>query len=371
MVTERNAGIAMETVSAPNIQIAKDRSVAIVTLDRPRALNALTIEMREKMFRAFPDFARDPVIYAVVQRSTSPRAFSAGSDVREIIGLAKTDMTAAKKAFRDEYALNWQIECFSKPTVSLIDGMVMGGGVGISAYGTHRVAGESYRWAMPETMIGLFPDVGACYLLARMPGSMGVYLGLTGNGISRADAYALGLATHCIGAQEHNAITEALADVWPVDTILDERHRDPGARELEPQLETISQCFSAHSVEEILDRLAAVKGANAQWAQKVLEDLKKRSPVSLKITLRHIMNAKELDLRQTLLSDYRLAVRCLEGHDFREGARAVLIEKSNDARWKPSRIEDVSDDMIAGYFSPLGAEELILPTRQEMQAARA
>jgi enoyl-CoA hydratase len=361
----------MEAATAQNIRIAKDRSVGIITLDRPRALNALTCEMRAQMFRAFPDFARDPMIYAVVQQSTSPRAFSAGSDVREVIALAKTDMGAARKAFRDEYALNWQIECFSKPTVSLIEGMVMGGGVGISAYGTHRVAGEGYRWAMPETMIGLFPDVGVCFLLARMPSSIGVYLGLTGHGIGRADAYALGLATHCIGVEEFAAITEALSEVWPVDTVLDERHRDPGPRELEPYIETISQCFSANSVEEIIDRLAGVTGSNAQWAQKTREDLRKRSPISLKITLRHILNAKELDLRQTLAGDYRLAVRCLEGHDFHEGARAVLIDKTNDARWKPSRIEDVSNDIVADYFSPLGAGELVLPTRQEMQAARA
>ena len=361
----------METASAPDIQIAKDRSAGIVTLDRGRALNALTVNMRAQMFRAFPDFARDPMIYAVVLRSASPRAFSAGSDVREIISLANTDMTAARQAFRDEYALNWQIECFSKPTVSLIDGMVMGGGAGISAYGTHRVAGEGYRWAMPETMIGLFPDVGTCHLLARMPSSIGVYLGLTGHSVGRADAYALGLATHCIGGGEYDAIAEALAEVWPVDCVLDGRHQDPGPGEMVPYLETISDCFSAQTVEGIFDRLACVKGYNAQWAQKALEDLQKRSPISLKITLRHILCASKLDLRETLQGDYRLALRCLEGHDFYEGARAVLIDKTNDARWLPSRIEDVSNDIIADYFAPLGAGELVLPTRQEMQAARA
>lgn len=360
-----------ETDVPQDIQIAKDRSVAVITLDRPRALNALTCDMRQKMLRAFPDFARDPMIYAVVQRSTSPRAFSAGSDVREIIALAQKDLPAAQKAFRDEYSLNWQIECFSKPTVSLINGMVMGGGVGISAYGTHRVAGEGYRWAMPETMIGLFPDVGTCHLLARMPGAVGVYLGLTGHGIGRADAYALGLATHCISADAFDAITPALADVWPVDTILDERHRDPGSRELEPYLEIIDNCFSAHSLEDILERLLSVRGDNEEWARSIANDMRQRSPISLKLTLRHIRNSSALDLRQTLQMDYRLALRCLEGRDFHEGARAVLIDKSNDAKWQPSRIEDVSRAMIDDYFSPLGAGELILPTRQEMQAARA
>lgn len=171
----------------------KQGSVAVVTLDRPRALNALTSAMRAALAAWFPAFARDPQVYAVVLRSTSPKAFSAGSDVREVIALGRSDQEAARRAFREEYALNWQIECFSKPTVALIDGMVMGGGVGISLYGTHRVAGEGYRFAMPETMIGLFPDVGVCHAFARMPGHMGTYLGLTGRTIGRADAYALGL----------------------------------------------------------------------------------------------------------------------------------------------------------------------------------
>ena len=176
----------MDQAERADISIVIDRSVAIITFDRPKALNALTRDMRARMLVAFPKFARDPMIYAVVQRSTSPKAFSAGADVREIIALAKSDMVAARRAFREEYALDWQIECFSKPTVSLIDGMVMGGGVGVSAFGTHRVAGEGYRWAMPETMIGLFPDVGVAHTLSRLDGSVGMYLGLTGHTIGRA-----------------------------------------------------------------------------------------------------------------------------------------------------------------------------------------
>ena len=285
--------------------------------------------------------------------------------------LAKSGIEHARKAFRDEYVLDWQIECFSKPTVSLIDGLVMGGGVGISAYGTHRVAGESYRWAMPETMIGLFPDVGACHLLARMPGSLGVYLGLTGHSLGRADAYALGLATHCIASSQFDAIAAGLADVWPVDTLLDERHKDPGERELEPYMEVIENCFCPGSVEEILERLHSVQDKHKEWAEKVVRDLRSRSPISLKITLRHILNARALDLRQTLQMDYRLGVRCLDGRDFYEGARAVLIDKTGDPRWQPARIEDVTQAMVDDYFAPLGAGELVLPTRQEMQEARA
>ena len=263
-----------------DISIVCDRSVAIITFDRPKALNALTRAMRARMLEAFPKFARDPVNYAVVQRSTSPRAFSAGADVREIIALAKTGMAEARRAFSEEYALDWQIECFSKPTVSLINGMVMGGGVGVSAYGTHRVAGESYSWAMPETLIGLFPDVGVAHKLARLDGFAGMYLGLTGRTIGRADAFALGLATHCISSNEFDAIVEGLADVWPVDPILDDRHVDPGEPELAPYRETIAQCFSAPSVEEILERLERVQGSTQEWAGGVIRDLRARSPLS-------------------------------------------------------------------------------------------
>lgn len=347
-------------------------SLALVTLARPRALNALTCHMRAKFSEHLWAVARDPQLYAVVVQSESPRAFSAGSDVREVVALARADLAAGTKTFSDEYALNWQCECFSKPTVSLIDGMVMGGGVGISLYGTHRIGGESYSFAMPETAIGLFPDVGVCHALARLPGYVGMYLGLTGRSIGRADAYALGLLTHCIDADAYEAIKAALEDTWPVDTILDERHVEPGAGELVPYRHVIADCFSAPTVEEIVARLGTIEGQHREWAQAVAADLAKRSPLSLKITHRHIREAANRDLRETLQVDYRLAVRLLEANgDFYEGVRAAIIDKDGAPAWSPARLEDVSDAMVDAYFAPLGARELVLPTREEMQALRA
>ena len=361
----------MDQTVPVDISIVTDRSVAIITFDRPKALNSLTRAMRARSSKLFPKFARDPMMDAVVQRWTSPKAFSAGSDVREIITLAKSDMADARSAFREEYALDWQIECFSKPTVSLINGMVMGGGVGVSQFGTHKVAGEGYSWSMPETKLGLFPDVGAAHTLAHLKGSVGMYLGLTGRSIGRADAYALGLATHCIASQEFDAIIAGLADVWPVDPLLDDRHADPGEPELAPYRETIAQCFSALTVEEIVERLERIEGNAREWTGAVIKDLRARSPLSLKITHRHIRDAKVLDIRQTLMMDYRLAYLSLENHDFHEGARALLIDKDGAPKWRPGRLEDVTEAMIADYFAPLGAEELVLPTREEMQEARA
>jgi enoyl-CoA hydratase len=351
-------------------------TLALVTLNRPKALNALTDHMRSKFSECLWSAARDPQVYAVAIQSTSPRAFSSGSDVREVIGLARGDLSAGIKAFADEYALNWQCECFSKPTVPLINGMVMGGGVGISQFGTHRVAGENYSFAMPETLIGLFPDVGVCHVLARLPDHVGMYLGLTGARIGRADAYALELVTHCIDSTEFEAIKAALADTWPVDTVLDERHRDPGIGELAPYREVIDRCFSAGRVEDIVARLDAVEGEHRDWAQGVVGELRRRSPLSLKITHRHIREARALDLRQTLVIDQRLATRCLEGDgvgggDFYEGVRAALVDKDGAPRWAPSRLEDVTEAMVDAYFAPLGARDLVLPTREEMQELRA
>ncbi len=360
-------------LQAPGGDVITERrgTLALVTLNRAKALNALTADMRHTLAAGFADWARDPMIYAVVVQSANPKAFSAGSDVREIVELHRADPEAARQAFRDEYALDWRIECFSKPTVSLIDGLVMGGGVGISLYGTHRVAGEGYKFAMPETAIGLFPDVGVCHALARMPDSIGVYLGLTGRSIDRAAAYALGLVTHCIGRGEFAGIIAGLADTQPVDALLDTRHVDPGADELAPVRAMIAQCFSAASVPEIVVRLVAVDGAHKDWAAGVLQDLATRSPLSLAVTLRHIQQARALDLKQVLEADYRLACHFLDGHDIFEGTRAALIDKDGKPVWRPAAIGDVTQSMIADYFAHTVASAWTLATRAEMQASRA
>jgi enoyl-CoA hydratase len=364
--------MAEPTVETETLKLEIRGSAAILTLARTKALNALTADMRASLSAHLWAFARDPQVYAVVMRSESPRAFSAGSDVREVIGRARTDLTAGRKTFADEYALNWQCECFSKPTVPLINGMVMGGGVGITQYGTHRVAGENYSFAMPETAIGLFPDIGAAHVLARLPGHVGQYLGLTGRSIGRADAYALGLVTHCIDAEHFDAIVADLADTWPVDPALDNRHQDCGPGELAPFRDVIDHCFSAPRVEDIVTRLLAVADDKKEWAQAVAADLAKRSPLALKITHRHIRDAAAIDLRQTLQADYRIAAHILAANgDFYEGVRAAIVDKDNAPKWQPSRLEDVTGAMLDGYFKTLGADELVLPTRENMQEARA
>jgi enoyl-CoA hydratase len=362
---------ASESSPADDIRLEHKGSVALITLQRTRALNALTIAMRASLALWFPQFSRDPNVYAVVMRSQSPKAFSAGSDVREVVSLGRTDMAAARQTFADEYTLNWRLECFSKPTVSLMDGIVMGGGVGISLYGTHRIAGEGYRFAMPETKIGLFPDVGVCHALARMPGEMGIYLGLTGHTIGRADSYALGLVTHCIPAARFDEIVDGLADTQPVDPLLDDRHVDPGPGDLDAKRETIARCFSAPDVSGIITRLESETGAHSEWANANAADLKSRAPLSLAITLRHIREARSRDLRLVLETDYRLACRFLEDPDFYEGVRAVVIEKDNTPKWQPANHGAISADVIDRYFTPVTGAAFLLPTRADMQAMRA
>ena len=368
------AGLAQATghsggeAGVDDIVIGADHAAGLVTLNRPAALNALTTAMRAAIARAFRPWSRDPEIYAVVVSSASERAFCAGGDLREMTEWGRSRRAEAVKSLAEEYALNWLLECFTKPSVSLIDGVVMGSGVGISLYGTHRVAGERYRFAMPETGIGLFPDDGVSWAFARMPDGIGMYLALTGRPLGRADAYRLGLATHCIPAKRFGEIRAGLADADPVDPVLDGRHEDPGPGELEALRPAIVRCFSDDTVEGIVDRLQAERGAAATWTQGVIKDLAARSPTSLKITHRHVRLARSLDLRETLIQDFRLACRCLEGDDLYEGVRAVLIDRDHAPRWTPARLQDVSEAMVDAYFASLGAAELELPSRAMMQA---
>jgi enoyl-CoA hydratase len=352
------------------VSVRIEGAAGMVTLGRPQALNALTTAMRAEIARALAAWARDPQVYAVVVESGTEGIFCAGGDVREVVHPARADMVAARDSLAAEYALNWQLECFTKPTVSLIDGLVVGAGVGLTLYGTHRVAGARYRFAMPETGIGLFPDDGVSWAFARMPHEIGMYLALTGKVIASADAYRLGLVTHCIPAERFARIRAAVSDADPVDPVLDGMHQDPGPGELEEVEAVIARCFSADSVEEILARLRAERGAAETWAQATLRDLSGRSPTSLKVTHRQVRLARGLDLRQALIQDYRLACRFLEGFDFFEGVRAALVDRDHVPGWRPARLEEVSASAVEAYFVPMGAGELSLASRQELQALR-
>jgi enoyl-CoA hydratase/carnithine racemase len=349
-----------------DVLLALEGSGLVVTLNRPAALNALTDAMRAQLLAGFPRWSRDPNVYAVLITSSSERAFCAGGDVRELTDWGRRNLAAARRSLADEYKLNWQVDCFTKPTVSLMDGPVIGGGVGLTLYGTHRVAGERYRFSMPETGIGLFPDDGVSSKLVRMPDEIGMYLALTGRSLGPADAHRLGLLTHCIPAARFGEVRAAICDADPVDPVLDGRHEDPGAGEIEPLQPVIARCFSAESVEAILARLRLETGNTAGWAEQVLAELARRSPLSLKVTYRQMREARGGDLATALARDYRLACRFLEGADLYEGVRAMFIDRGSPPRWQPGRLEDVSDAMVDAYFTPIGPDELDLPARPPM-----
>ena len=353
---------------ANEIIIAQEGAAGCITLNRPQRRNALSTAMRGQIAEALPRWVRDPNIYAVVIASAAQAAFCAGGDLRELATWGRTSKPKARASLAAEYALNWRLECFTKPTISLIDGLVVGSGVGISLYGTHRVAGTNYRFAMPETQIGLFPDDGVGHAFARMPHHLGMYLALTGRAIGPADAYHLGLVTHVITANEFAAIRTAIAEAEPVDAVLDGRHRPPGPGDLQEVAPVVARCFGADTVEEIIARLGEERGRQAAWADAVARDLLRRSPTSLKLTHRHLRQARAVDLRATLVENYRIAHQCLEGADFYEGVRAVVIDKDAAASWQPARLEDVTETLLAPYFAPPADGDLVLASRAEMQA---
>jgi enoyl-CoA hydratase len=362
--------VPVRPAAAPSgdLAVGIDGAAGIVSLNRPRALNALTAAMRAEIGTAFAAWKHDPQVYAALILSTTDRAFCVGGDVREMVECGRRSVNEVRRLLAAEYALNWQLDCFTKPTVSLIDGVVMGSGVGITLYGTHRVAGERYRFAMPETGIGLFPDDGVSWAFAQLPDEVGMYLALTGRSLGRADACRLGLVTHCIPAARFAEVRAAIADAEPVDPVLDDLHEDPSGGEIEALRPAIARCFGGDTVEAIVSRLQAERGAERVWAEGVLHDLGQCSPTSLKIAHRHVRLARDLDLRATLAQDYRLACRVMDNHDFYEGVRATLVDRDRKPKWRPAALQDVSEAMIDAYFAPLGVDELPLTTRAEMQA---
>ncbi len=365
-------------MSAPTdetgLEIVRSGASVKFVLNRPHVRNAISDAMRQRIADAIPDIARDANVYAVIMRSDVRRVFSAGGDVRELAGLQAHDPAAARALMRRKYAAHWLLECFSKPTACLIDGVVMGAGVALSTYATHRVAGEDYRFAMPETALGFFPDDGLSWVFARLPDHVGMYMGLSGRRIGRADAFRLGLVTHCLPAQQFPQIEAALADADPIDPLLDDRHQDPGRGELDDLRETIATCFGADSVREIIARLEAIVqsgGATAAWCAGVLSDLNARSPLALAVTFRHIRESAKRDLRQTMTADYRLACHLLNGADFREGVRTIFVDKGQTPNWSPSRLALVDPAMVERVFAINAVDDqFVLPTREEMQAAR-
>ncbi len=328
---------------------------AFVAFARPKALNALTLGMIRAYAPTLAQWAKDPGVRHVVQWGEGGKAFCAGGDVRAVCeaGLEAKRGGRADPLVRDfffeEYRLNRQLARFPKPIVSLVDGICMGGGVGLSVHGRYRVATEKTLFAMPESAIGLFPDVGGTFFLPRLPGRMGAFLGLTGERIKAADMLHLGLATHYVESAKLPELIAAL-ESETAEAALARFASDPGPAPVAYLQKQIDRCFAPATVEGIL---AALDAEATEWAGKIAARLRKMSPTSLKVSLAQLERGGALSIEDALRLEFRLVRRFMAGDDFYEGIRAVLIDKDNAPRWNPATLAGVSDADVERHFAAL------------------
>lgn len=329
---------------------------AHITLNRPKAINALSHAMVRRVDEALTAWEHDPAVQTVVITGAGERGLCAGGDIRAVHDDARDgDGSAAAVFWRDEYRLNARIARYPKPYVAVMDGIVMGGGVGVSAHGGVRIATERSLIAMPETGIGFVPDVGGTYLLGRAPGELGTHLALTGAGIGAADALLCGLADHYMPSGSIPAFVADLA-VLPVPEALARQVRQPPDGELAGHRAWIDACYPAGTVEEIVKRLLA-HGDPA--AKETADTLLSRSPTALKVTLEALRRARRLgSLERVLDQEYRVSCATLATHDLVEGIRAQVVDKDRTPHWSPATLAEVTDADVERFFAPLGEREL-------------
>ena len=330
----------------------------LVTLTRPKALNAVTHRMIRALSNALETWASDDAVERVVLTGEG-RAFSAGGDVIHIYEAGRAGRPPVD-FFADEYRLNASIPRFPKPYVALVDGIVMGGGVGISIHGTHRVFTENAVFAMPEVGIGFFPDVGGSFLLSRLPDSFGSYLGLTGNRIRRGDALWAGIASHAVSSAALPSLVAALCEAESVEAALDPHAEDVPRDTDDAALHAIEKHFSLGTLDDVVLSLAHDAGRTDEFAKATLETMRTRSPTSLHVAQRQIAAGAALTMDECMRMEFRILHRMLQGHDFYEGIRALLVEKGSKPQWRPATLEEVDPDEIEAYFAPLPGAELAL-----------
>jgi enoyl-CoA hydratase len=313
--------------------------------------------------RALDEFERDSGIERIIISGAGERAFCAGGDIRWLYERGRAgDHDAQLTFWREEYLLNRRIKRFPKPYVALIDGVVMGGGVGVSLHGSHRVASERCVFAMPEVGIGFFPDVGATWLLPRLARRIGVYLALTGLRANAADVAALGLATSFTPTNSFAALGEALeCDPAPVDAILARFRADPPPSPLMAEAPLIETAFARLDMPSIQGHLEKAVGRGSEFAAQAVEALARKSPTSQAIAMRQMVLAGDLSFEDAMAVEYRIVSRICRAHDFYEGVRATIVDKDNRPDWRPAPGEPIDSRAVDAYFAPLGADELEFP----------
>jgi enoyl-CoA hydratase len=342
-----------------DVVVRRQGALRRITLNRPQALNAITLDMAVTMTALMREWADDPAVGAVLIDGAGGRAFAAGGDIRALYDAAQSGADLPARFWATEYRLNVLIARYRKPVIAIMDGLVMGGGVGLSAHAAHRVVTERSAIAMPEVGIGYFPDVGACFLLARAPGHVGSHLALTGSRIGAADAIYCGLADIHIPSKRLADIPAALADCRTAPSVkahLGEMAAPPAPGVFAQARPWIDRCYGADTVEEIFARLAA---SGEEGAQSALEILRKMSPTSLKITLRNLRSALSFErVEDSFAQDYRISLACVAGHDFIEGIRAMIVDKDRKPAWRPDTLAAVTPDLVDRHFKSVGALEL-------------
>lgn len=356
--------------SEDEVLISQVDDKGVFTMNRPKVLNALNIAMIRRMTAQLKKWEQESSVKLVVIKGAGGKAFCCGGDIRALTESGKTCGPLSRDFFRAEYTLNYLTSRVPVPYIALIDGVTMGGGVGLSVHGRYRVATERTLLAMPETAIGLFPDVGGGHFLPRLESKLGMFLALTGYRLRGRDVYTVGVATHFVESSQLGNLEQdlmLLPSPTPDDvaSLLQSYHdkctldRDKQFV-LEPHVEKINSIFGQQTLEEIFDSL---RHDGSDWATTQLATLNKMSPTSLKVTMRLLIEGANLSLAQDLKSEYRLSQRFMQDNDFYEGVRAVVVDKDQNPKWNPAHIEDVTQEKLDWYFSPLpdAQQELILP----------
>ena len=347
----------------PDVIARREGSVGVIRLNRPKAINAMTLEMSLAIDRALDQFEADPAVALVLLEGAGERGLCAGGDIRGLYESSKAGGDLGKVFWRQEYVMNARIAKFPKPYVAFMDGLVMGGGVGLSAHGRHRVVTERTRLAMPEVGLGFFPDVGGTWLLSRSPGELGAYFGLTGQTMNGPDAIHARFADAVVPSGKLPALRDALTKVRlgatseEIKTLIDGFATGETSGPVAALQPSIDVWFTHERMEDIV---AALQRDGSELAQATLKTLGEKSPRGMVVALKLLRLARaSTSLEECLVREYRAALQVFASDDFREGVRAAVIDKDRNPRWSPSRIEDVTPEMVAPYFADIGADELV------------
>ncbi|KAM9347050.1 3-hydroxyisobutyryl-CoA hydrolase, mitochondrial [Symphorus nematophorus] len=362
---QRIQGHMMSSQAEPEVLLEKVGSAGVITINRPKVLNALNLTMIRQIYPQLKKWESDKETTLMIIKGAGGKAFCAGGDIRAVTEAGKVGDPLAEDFFREEYILNNAIGACKKPYIALIDGITMGGGVGLSVHGRFRVATEKTLFAMPETAIGLFPDVGGGYFLPRLRGKLGLFLALTGFRLKGRDVTRAGVATHFVESKKIPDLEKELVDLKSpsaedVSRVL-ESYQNQSSLDaekpfvLDKHMSDIDRLFSSSSVEGIVQNL---KADSSEFANKQAQTLSKMSPTSLKITYKQLQEGATLSLPDVLVMEYRLSQACMRGCDFYEGVRAVLVDKDQSPKWNPSTLEEVSDQTVEQCFSSLGEKDL-------------